>query len=341
MGSLSLLQGIFPDPGIKPRSLALQADSFHLSHQGSLITTNKGAILSGCHSLRHQPDSRACGTHFLRSTRNTWGAWFARVQRPSRSPVWGIPQIVIGETTFFRKENTETSWKAYVLVSDRPVLYSNEDIWVCVLSHLVMSNSMQPYVPARLHCPWDSSGKNTGVGCHVLLRGSSWSRDGTHVSYISCIGRQALYHCCHLGNPKIFTEHLFCASGSAIVHGNTTASKAKNSSSHRAYLIAGTQTIKEEIKLMKSFLFESCEGSKAGDLVFRWDRGTSLNTAVDWSLSFIARTDGQNGSSGVLEAESGTLSFRDVTQWRNKRKNGVCNRGQQTGLRAKPSLFPA
>ena len=26
-------------------------------------------------------------------------------------------------------------------------------------------------------------------------RGSSWPRDRTHVSYISCIGRQVLYHC--------------------------------------------------------------------------------------------------------------------------------------------------
>ena len=75
-------------------------------------------------------------------------------------------------------------------------------------------------------------------------RGSSWPRDRTHVSYISCIGRQVLYHWCHLGSPKIFTELLFCASGSAIVCGNTTVSKAKNSSSHTAYLIAGTQIIK-------------------------------------------------------------------------------------------------
>ena len=26
-------------------------------------------------------------------------------------------------------------------------------------------------VPARLLCPWDSPGKNTGVGCHTLLQG--------------------------------------------------------------------------------------------------------------------------------------------------------------------------
>ena len=24
--------------------------------------------------------------------------------------------------------------------------------------------------PTRLPCPWDSSGKNTGVGCHFLLQ---------------------------------------------------------------------------------------------------------------------------------------------------------------------------
>ena len=26
-------------------------------------------------------------------------------------------------------------------------------------------------VAARLLCPWDSPGKNTGVGCHFLLQG--------------------------------------------------------------------------------------------------------------------------------------------------------------------------
>ena len=37
----------------------------------------------------------------------------------------------------------------------------------------VMSDSLQPYglQPASLLCPWDSPGKNTGVGCHALLQG--------------------------------------------------------------------------------------------------------------------------------------------------------------------------
>ena len=44
---------------------------------------------------------------------------------------------------------------------------------VCVLSHLVLSDSVQPYGlwPARLLWPWGSPGKNSGVGCHALLQG--------------------------------------------------------------------------------------------------------------------------------------------------------------------------
>ena len=34
-------------------------------------------------------------------------------------------------------------------------------------------------------------------------RGSSRPRNQTHVSYISCIGRQVLYHWRHLGSPSI------------------------------------------------------------------------------------------------------------------------------------------
>ena len=49
-------------------------------------------------------------------------------------------------------------------------------LWVSVWvseSHLVTSNSLQPHGlwPTRLLSPWNSSGKNTGVGCHFLLQG--------------------------------------------------------------------------------------------------------------------------------------------------------------------------
>ena len=44
-----------------------------------------------------------------------------------------------------------------------------------VLSHSVMSNSLwsQGLKPTSLLCPWNSPGKNTGVGWHSLLQGIS------------------------------------------------------------------------------------------------------------------------------------------------------------------------
>ena len=57
--------------------------------------------------------------------------------------------------------------------------------------------------PTRLLCPWDSPGKNTiGLECHASSRVSSRSRDQTHDSHVSCIGRQVLYHQHHLQSPK-------------------------------------------------------------------------------------------------------------------------------------------
>ena len=42
----------------------------------------------------------------------------------------------------------------------------------CCCVALVVSDSVQPHKqqPTRLPSPWDSPGKNTGVGCHFLLQ---------------------------------------------------------------------------------------------------------------------------------------------------------------------------
>ena len=42
-----------------------------------------------------------------------------------------------------------------------------------------------PREPTSLLCPWGSPDKNTGVGCHFLLQGSSWPRDQTCISCIA------------------------------------------------------------------------------------------------------------------------------------------------------------
>ena len=70
-------------------------------------------------------------------------------------------------------------------------------------SHSNVSDSLRPHglQPAKLLCPWDFPGKNTGVGFHFLLQGI-FSNPGTNLHLLSC--RQILYHWeeCHLKNPS-------------------------------------------------------------------------------------------------------------------------------------------
>ena len=64
-----------------------------------------------------------------------------------------------------------------------------------------MSNSLWPYglSPARLLCPWDSSGKNTRVDCHFLIQGI-FSTQGSNPGLLHC--RQILYLLHHEGSPN-------------------------------------------------------------------------------------------------------------------------------------------
>ena len=78
----------------------------------------------------------------------------------------------------------------------------------------VMSNSSRPlgWQPTRLLCPWNFPGKNTGVGYHSLLWGSSRPRDPTCISCIE--GRlftaEPLGKCfCSLALPKLLFSGLF------------------------------------------------------------------------------------------------------------------------------------
>ena len=63
--------------------------------------------------------------------------------------------------------------------------------------HSVLFDSLRPHglQHTRLHCLWNSPGKNTDVGFHFYFRESSLPRDQTRVSCVSWIGRWTLYHC--------------------------------------------------------------------------------------------------------------------------------------------------
>ena len=53
--------------------------------------------------------------------------------------------------------------------------------------------------PARLLCPWNSPGKNTGVGCHSLLQGISPTQ-GSNLGLLHC--RPIIYHLSHKRSSK-------------------------------------------------------------------------------------------------------------------------------------------
>ena len=74
---------------------------------------------------------------------------------------------------------------------------------VCVWSHSVVSDSLRPcgLHPARLLCPWDSPGKNTGVGCHFLLQGI-FPTQGSNLGLLRC--RQTLYPLSHQGSHLLY-----------------------------------------------------------------------------------------------------------------------------------------
>ena len=61
------------------------------------------------------------------------------------------------------------------------------------VSRSVVSNSLGSHGlgPTRFLCPWDSPGKNTGVGCHSLLQGI-FPAQGSNPGLLHC--RQIL-HC--------------------------------------------------------------------------------------------------------------------------------------------------
>ena len=54
--------------------------------------------------------------------------------------------------------------------------------------------------------PWDSPGKNTGVGCHFLLQGIFLTQ-GLNSSLLHC--RQILYHLSHQGSPAEYFLHIW------------------------------------------------------------------------------------------------------------------------------------
>ena len=83
---------------------------------------------------------------------------------------WIIPPLI--ELLY---SNSSGPWTqpSYKTVWERITTNVNNEIpMLCSVSQSVTSDSLWPHElqPSRLLCPWDSPGKNTGVGCRGLLQ---------------------------------------------------------------------------------------------------------------------------------------------------------------------------
>ena len=79
-------------------------------------------------------------------------------------------------------------------------------LWVHYVSCSVMSDSLAPHwlYLGRFHCPWNSPGKNIGVGSHSLLY-KIFLTQGSNPGLPHC--RQILYPLSHQGNPEYTTGY--------------------------------------------------------------------------------------------------------------------------------------
>ena len=81
-----------------------------------------------------------------------------------------------GALAFPRNKWPCTCWPGDFISQENPYTccwLNLQHVHACVPSCSVVSDSLWPFglSPARLLCPWDSPGKNTGVHCHALLQG--------------------------------------------------------------------------------------------------------------------------------------------------------------------------
>ena len=111
---------------------------------------------------------------------------------------------------------------------------------LCMCVHaksLHLCQTLQPYglKPTRLLCPWDSPGKNAGVGCQASP--GVLPRDQTHISHVSCIGRRVLYHWGHWEIQYLLSLVIYVPVHILDVHTQNPASSSSYSLCNTAFLL--------------------------------------------------------------------------------------------------------
>ena len=101
-----------------------------------------------------------------------------------------------------RLQQKPQTWRACL----QNVALINDWCLVCSVSLSVMSTSLWPHglYLTTLLCPWNSPGKNTGVGCCSLLQGIFLNQE----SKLGLLHyRQILYYLSHQGSPRVYIRN--------------------------------------------------------------------------------------------------------------------------------------
>ena len=107
-----------------------------------------------------------------------------------REPV-SLSHGVLGCTTTLNNISKKSSVQIKVEFGDTAYKVKSESVSCLVLSDSLRLHELQP---ARLLCPWNSPGNNTGVGRHYLLQGTFPTQE-MNPSLLFC--RQILYNLSH------------------------------------------------------------------------------------------------------------------------------------------------
>ena len=136
-------QGNLPGPGIEPMSPALAGGFFTTEPPGKLQSQfyNPDYMVTWPAELKDNSTARF-------SIQKTSFQWICR----SKTAVHGSRALVL----------PGKRWKCTIW---------GQLLQICEVRISVVSDSLRPHglQPTRLLRPWDSPGKNTGVGCHFLL----------------------------------------------------------------------------------------------------------------------------------------------------------------------------
>ena len=196
-----LLQGIFLTQGLDPGP-ALQTDYLLLVHQGS--PRGEGKRWGKCGKFQDLDQWSRPELNLVHSRHLALAGWMSDYHMTSFTSLMLCDGIQLLSTLvyildkwnpFLNDEMITQNVLSLPLSLSRikkpvPVSLHGFDIYIhaCVLSHFSHECLLQRYglLPTRLLCPWDSPGKNTGVGCHVLLQGIFQPRDHTLISCSSC-----------------------------------------------------------------------------------------------------------------------------------------------------------